>query len=106
MEARQHKRIIVNLPAELILKDTRYACTIENLSEKGLYAIAAPRKSSEFTAGAPAEVRFLSPSGEKLVLQCKIIWSYLTPPHGYTSSIGMEITEYPSAYTHLLESVK
>ncbi|RJQ50198.1 MAG: PilZ domain-containing protein [Nitrospiraceae bacterium] len=106
MEARRHKRKIVSYPAELIMEDKRYACTIENLSENGIYAVTAPQRSSEFTVGAPIEVRFQPPSGEKQALPCRIKWSYLTPPHGFTSSIGMEIIAPPLKYTKLLESVE
>ncbi len=87
------------MPAELIYKDKRYASTIENLSEDGAYIITAPQQSSfDFTPDTPLELRFQFPDGEKLVLYGKVKWSFLTPPHGFTNSIGVEIINPPLTY--------
>lgn len=107
MDARQHKRIIVNFPAELICKDKRYASTIENLSENGVYAVTAPQGGcSGFTPDTILELKFQSPSGEKYALNCRIIWSYQTPPHGFTSSVGMEIINPPLSYQEFLRTLE
>ena len=105
MDARRYKRIIVNIQAELICGDTRFTSFIENLSEEGMYVIAAPTKSSfDFIPGTPGELRFKFPSGEKMHLHCKVRWSYNTPPHGLTTSIGLEITDPPLAYKEFLKT--
>ncbi len=107
MELRSSKRIIVNSPAEIIAGDKRYASTIENLSVKGIYVTTAPLKFPlDFTSDMLLELRFRLMSGEKLNLQCKIKWSYQTPPHGYTHSIGLEVIDPPLTYMEFLKSLK
>jgi hypothetical protein len=107
MDARRSRRIIVNLPAEIVIGDKRYASSIENLSEEGAYIVTAPLKSStEFIPESPLELRFAFPSGEKLNLHCKVKWSYQTPPHGYTTSIGVEIIDPPLTYKETLKTLQ
>lgn len=107
MEARQHKRIIVSFPAELVCNENRYASTIENLSEKGVYVVTAPQGGREhLTPDTLLQLKFQSPSGEKYALNCRIIWSYRTPPHGLTNSVGMEIINPPVPYRELLKTLK
>ena len=107
MDARRHNRIITDLKAELIAGDTRHACNIENLSENGIYIVTAPGKSSlDFAPDLLFELRFKLPTGEKMNLQCTVKWSYPTPPHGNTNSLGLEITDPPLTYLEALEALK
>jgi hypothetical protein len=107
MEARQYHRIIVSLPAEVVFNDKSYASTIENLSENGVYVVTAPQGGrSGFTPGTLLELKFRLPSGEKYSLNCRIIWSYQTPPHGFTDSVGMEIINPSVSYKELLKTLK
>jgi hypothetical protein len=97
---------MINLKAELIAGDTRSACFIENMSEKGIYLVAAPTKSSlDFSPESAFELRFKLPSGEKLNLRCSVIWSFPTPPHGYTYSIGLQVTDPPLTYLEALKEL-
>jgi hypothetical protein len=106
MDARQNKRFIVSLEAELILKDVHIASSIENLSERGVYVVAAPSKFfSEFAPDTCLELKFQLPSGEKQCLNCRVKWSYKTPPHGLTNSIGMEIIDPPSSFKESLRAL-
>ena len=106
MEARKHKRVIVNLSAELICGDKRYAGTIENLSENGAYVVTAPqRASTELTPDTLLDLKVQMSHGETQVLHCRIKWSYMTPPHGFTNSIGMEILDPPLKFRELLASL-
>ncbi len=105
MDARRHKRIIMHLSAEVICEDRRYAGSIENLSPEGAYIVIASSKGSQdFVPDKLLELRFHSPSGEKMNLRCRVKWSYLTPPHGYTNSIGLEILEPPVTYQEIFNS--
>ncbi len=107
MEARRSRRVIVNLPAEIISGDKRFASSIENLSNEGAYVVTAPLKSfSDFATDTLLELRFQFPSGEKLHLHCKVKWSYKTPPHGYTNSIGLEIINPPLIYQEILKTLQ
>jgi hypothetical protein len=106
MEARRSRRIVVSLQAEIIAGDRRYASSIENLSNEGAYVVTAPTKfSQDFITGTPLELRFSFPSGEKLHLNCRVKWSYQTPPHGYTNSIGLEIINPPLTYQQILNTM-
>ncbi len=106
---RTRKRITVGLVAELILDGKNYTGVIENISESGIkwyqyaevieniseYGISM-RTTKDFTPGKTLKLKFQLPSGEKLNLHCKIIWSHKTPPHGLTKSMGIDP---PSEYT-------
>ena len=106
MNVRRSERVILKLPAEIIIQGTHYASSIENLSEEGAYIITATVENSEtFSTDTTLELKFNVPSGEAQVLSCKIKWSYLTPPHGFTSSIGLEILNPPLSYKDLLGSL-
>ncbi len=106
MEPRQQKRIIVNIRAEIVCGDKRYASTIENLSTEGAYVVTGPVKSSrDFAPDSMFQLIFRFPSGEKLNLNCVVKWSYQTPPHGLTNSIGLEIVDPPLTFKELLKSL-
>jgi hypothetical protein len=106
MDSRQSKRFIIDLPAEVIINDKRHAGTIANLSEEGIYVITAPSKSSkELTPDTDLELRFQFPSGEKMALKCRIQWAYQTPPHGYTTSVGLMIVNAPLMYKQMLQTI-
>ena len=101
MESRRSNRKIVDWPAEIIAADQRYAGSIENISPEGIYIVTAPTQSfRDFAVDSFVNLRFSLPSGENLSLKCRIKWSFQTPPHGYTNSLGLEIIDPPS---YLLE---
>jgi len=107
MEARRHKRLIVSLPAEIIAEDTHITGSIENLSDEGLYLVTAPSKTSlNIKSDVPVELSITFPSGEKINITCKVKWSYQTPPHGYTNSLGLEIMENSSEYKEALKTLR
>ena len=107
MEARRHKRQIVSLPAEITSGENRFAGSIENLSEEGLYMVTAPSKASlNLKPEAPVELSITFPSGEKIHLTCRVKWSYQTPPHGYTTSLGLEIMEKSPEYKAALTTLQ
>ena len=106
MEQRRSGRVIVELPVELAFNDRKCPGRIENLSPEGAYIIAKPTEpAAAFTPGSPVDLRFQFPSGEKVHLQCRIKWSYPTPPHGYTHNVGVEIIEPPAAYSDALQAL-
>ena len=107
MEVRRSKRAILDIPAEIINGDKRRAGTIENLSEAGLYVVTAPTKSEkELFPGTEIEIRFRLPSEEKVSLHCVVKWSYLTPPHGYTFSMGLEVKNPPATYLDAIDKIR
>ena len=96
MEKRCSERTVVSLNAELISEGISYAGVIENFSKDGVYIRTAPTKTpAHFASGTPVELKFqrLSQEPLNLHLYCKVRWSYKTPPHGLTTSIGLEIID-------------
>ncbi len=106
MEKRIHKRKIVDYKVEVIADGISYAGIVENISEKGLYIIVNPLKTSiDFMSRAKLELKFQLPSGESLNLPCHVKWSYKTPPHGLTYSMGMEILKQSPEYIEFFSNL-
>jgi len=106
MEARKHKRFIVSLEAELLFGADHIACSIENISEVGIYIITSHSKSdADFPPGTNLELIAKFPGGEDQRLNCKVKWQYRTPPYGVTTSIGMEIVDPPPSYIESLKTL-
>jgi hypothetical protein len=107
MNVRRSDRVILNLAGEIIIQGAHYASSIENLSEDGAYIITTPAdKTASFSSDTELDLKFNFPSGEPQLLHCKVKWSYLTPPHGFTNSIGLEIIDPPLEYKGLLRSLQ
>jgi len=106
MERRRSKRKIIRLEAERISGDSNHGVFIENLSETGIYMITAPaRKEIDYTPGMMVDLKFHLKSDETLNLNCKVIWSYKTPPHGITNSVGLEIIDPPLKYLEFVRTL-
>ncbi len=100
------KRIIVSLNAEIILDDESIAGKIENLSEDGLYMIVNPSKTSfDFSPESKFMIKIHLASRETRTFLCKVKWSYKTPPHELTNSLGMEILAPYAEYKDLLNAL-
>ena len=57
MESKRSKRVILEIPAEIITEDKHSAGKIENLSDNGMYIVAAPVKSENaFLPGTETEI--------------------------------------------------
>lgn len=106
MDARNAGRVITTFPAEIICGEKRYAGSVENLSPDGAYLVTGPVKiPMEFAPDLFLALKFHVPTGETLDLHCRIKWSYPTPPHGYTHSIGVEIIAPPLIYMEILKNL-
>ncbi len=107
MEKRRSERITISLKAERISGDADHSVFIENLSETGIYMIAAPAGSAkEFEPGKDVSLKLQLSSKKTLKLDCKIIWSHKTPPHGLTKSVGLEIINPSLEYKEFLKTLK
>lgn len=90
---------IVNFNAKLLSDSNTTSGIVENLSKDSLYLRAVPFKaSSDFPPGKLFDVKIQPDSGKAICLSCRVIWSYKTPPHGLTNSMGMEIIRPPQSY--------
>lgn len=107
MENRIHKRKIVDINVNLHVEGISHAGIVENISEKGIYVVTNPSKTScTFTPETKLELRFKLPTGESLNVPCQVKWSYKTPPHGITYSIGLEILKASSQYIEFLSALE
>jgi len=89
----------IDSKVELLADGISYVGIVENISKKGLYIIVNPLKTLiDFTSRTKLELKFQLPSGESLNLPCQVKWSYKTPPHGLTYSMGMEILKQSPEY--------
>jgi hypothetical protein len=105
-EKRRFKRKTVNIEVDIVVSDKYVKGFIENISEEGLYVLTAPTKEDvSFAPGTECILNFSTPSGEKILLNCRIIWSYKTPPHGLTYSLGIEIERRPKEYKKFLDTL-
>jgi len=106
-------RIPVEFEATIIYEKKEYEVEIENLSEEGIQIRTDPEKvATDFNTVTEIELAFellsgetLRPSGEKLKLHCRVIWSEKTPPDGLTNTIGLEIIEKSAQYEELLKTL-
>ncbi len=97
---------IVHYKAELISNSVNYTAVVENLSQDSLYMRAVPMNPVvDFPAGEAVEIKFEPVEGEKINLSCKVKWSYRTPPHGLTNSLGIEIVEGSPVYDKLMNDL-
>lgn len=97
---------IVNYKAELIADSVNYSGIIENISSDSLYMRAVPLKPLlDFSPGSKVEIIFRPVEGEAICLFCKVKWSYRTPPHGLTNSLGMEILYRHPVYDELVSDL-
>ncbi len=97
---------IVNLKARLSSNDTIHSGIIEKFFKDTLYIRAVSKKpSSDFAPGKLLSVNFQVNSGNTVCLECKVKWSYKTPPYGITVSLGMEVIQPDNYYNELLRVV-
>ncbi len=110
MEKRRSERKKANIEVEIIIGDTNYAGTAENMSDHGLYLETASANilndSTCFVPGTDCEIRFNDHSGERINLNCKIAWSYRIAPEGIKVQIGMEIIFPPPIYLDFFNAVE
>ncbi len=102
MERRNFQRKKSRLEVELISEDMKCLGYIENFSERGISletdSADLLSQSTRFTPGSKFEVKFQTPAGELISLNCKVIWSFKTAPHGLTKKVGMEVVFPPPSY--------
>lgn len=97
---------IVTFRARLILGDKSYPGYIENLTEDDMYLLASPFiPLTQSAPGSAFMLEFSSPSGEMLNLNCRLKWSYRTPPHGLTKSLGIKVADPSPQYINFFKSL-
>lgn len=102
MERRKCRRKNIRIEAEMVSGDTTCKGMIENISEQGIYleteSTGPLSTSTRFSPGSQFQVKFQTPEGETLKLDCRVMWSFKTGPYGLRKKIGMEVIFPPPAY--------
>jgi hypothetical protein len=108
MERRHFERKKSRIEAELISEDIKCSGFIENLSERGISLETDSEdllsQSTRFTPGSKFQIKFQTPAGDLISLNCKVIWSFKTAPHGLTKKVGMEVVFPPPSYIDFCQS--
>jgi hypothetical protein len=87
----------IRYKAELISDDGIYPGFIENFSADDIYIQIPPTMSeADSSPGKPFKLIIIPPEGEMVNFNCRIKWSYKTPPGGLLNIVA-EITD-PSRY--------
>lgn len=102
MERRRFQRKNVQIETEIIVEDSSYSGLINNLTERGIgletESTNPLKNTTRFTPGTKLHIRFKMLSEELITLNCKVIWSFKTGPHGLKKRIGLEVIFPPPAY--------
>jgi len=107
MERRRFKRVRVNLKAERISGNEKYAVFIENISESGIYMLASTSNDNKkYEPGTEIELNLNLTTGNTIYLRCRTKWAYYKiPPDRLTDSIGLEIIEPPQEYIDFVRTL-
>ncbi len=113
MIKRLSERIPAHFEADIISDRERHTGVVDNLSKDGIHMkIPLTKTSINFPPGTTLDLEFqlisgetLKPSGEKLKLQCEVIWLDKNLPDGLTDYIGFEIIEPSSTYEEFLKII-
>lgn len=89
---RSDERVTAGLKTEILYGNNIYTGIIENLSAAGVNVLTDPIESEvDFQSYDPIELKFQSPKGEEVILECIIMWSSAIPPDNIRYRIGMEL---------------
>ncbi len=99
MERRQSFRKKINMSANLLASGEHHTVTINNLSIKGVSITTRPMTSSRaFSKEKLFQLKFKTLKGSSMDLQCRVKWSFKTPPVGLTDIMGLEIVNPPAEF--------
>ena len=97
---------IARFEAELIVGNLSYNGFIENLSEDEVYLVTPLFSLVDFRAETPLELIFQPLPGEIINIPGIIKWSYKTPPHGLTNSLGVKIADHLHRYNNFYRTLQ
>lgn len=101
-ERRRSPRKRVRIKAEIISEGISCSGFIENVSERGIGLEADATNllggTTRFSPGTKYQIRFETPSGDLLILNCKVTWSFRTGTHGVIRKVGLEVIFPPPGY--------
>ena len=86
---------IVKLKAELLSGSHTYPGFVESFSKDDVFISAnLTMQEDDSSPGKLFGLKFTCPCGKMVNLNCRVKWSYKTPPYGFTKSIGLEILNH------------
>ena len=107
-ERRRCKRKSVRIKAEIISEETSCSGFIDNISERGISLETDSTnflsRSTRFTPGSKYQIKFETPVGEPLNLNCKVSWSFKTGTHGIIRKVGLEVIFPPPNFIDFCNS--
>ena len=108
MERRQSRRIPYFLDAQMVSETNTYDGTIGNVSEKGIECLMASENKRQDTIAPHKKVKlnFQIPSGDEIILRCKVVWVFLPPIYENTIQVGMEIMSSSLAYRDFINNLE
>lgn len=90
---------------DLITEKAVHDGFIESFCDDGIYMRTFPDSGPiDLLPGARIRIGVHSPSGEKRQINCVVKWMYKTPPHGMTTSIGLEFLDHISDLKNIFET--
>lgn len=97
----------VRLQAEMVMEGNTYEGFIENCSREGILKIIPHERLQNFLPGTTIEIRFQTPSGKTLNLNCEIRWLRFQTnmPFGLNHFVGMEIINPPRLYNEFIQTI-
>jgi hypothetical protein len=104
VKKRAGKRINIGLNAALIAGCTALT---ENISEGGIYVkTACPESTADLRPGALLDLAIELPSGKRLNLSCKKVWSHKSTTNGKIEHLGVEIINPPDEYKYFYHRLR
>lgn len=101
---RTHKRISVQLDANLTYDGMNCSAVITNVSDGGLHTLFTPANSSfDYAPKKKVSVTFHTASGQTMSLHCMEKWARPVTNNESTISMGLEIIKPPSQYNEFLK---
>ena len=99
-------RVPARLNAVMSIGHKRYTVTIGNFSENGMYMEIDPVNTAvDCSHGTVIDLKFQIPSGEKLSLHCRIIWTGNVSPDGPVNTLGLTIAEPSPLYDEFFKGL-
>jgi hypothetical protein len=94
MEKRGSERVAGKYRTEIIFRNNTYAGVIENISWSGANVLTDVLDPEiDFSPDELLDLKFVSPSGDTVILKCVIIWSSKIPPGNERNRIGLQLLE-------------
>ena len=117
MEQRRSDRKDINIKTALIFENQNHSAYIQNISQEGLSIKTSPSTSDlDYEPGKKLELKFQVPTGETMILLCRIVWSFKTPrkkpkpipgmePMPQYTTMGVEIIQPMDQYIEFVNSL-